>query len=71
MEQELSDAVNLQKHYQGLYETLFVEYEKLWNEINSFDPSPDSGSDGWMPLGQDLQLNTMPVIDLDTTEVQT
>jgi hypothetical protein len=40
MESELKSSVDMQKHWQSLYETLFGEYEKLWNEINRMTASP-------------------------------
>ena len=40
MESELQNSAETQKHWQTLYETLFAEYEKLWNEINMLTASP-------------------------------
>ena len=40
MEADLQSSIDMQKHWKTLYETLFGEYEKLWNEINMLTASP-------------------------------
>ena len=64
------------KHFRNLYETLFAEYEKLWNEINAFDPSPVASTcpDGWLPFPHDAQvpmtsmgsMPSMTILDIPT-----
>lgn len=42
MERELQGALSGQKHYQGLYESLCSEYERLWSEMIASAPASNA-----------------------------
>lgn len=42
MERELQGAISGQKHYQGLYESLCSEYERLWSEMVASAPASNA-----------------------------
>lgn len=42
MERELQGAISGQKHYQGLYESLCSEYERLWSEMIASAPASNA-----------------------------
>ena len=53
MERELHGALSGQKHYQGLYESVCREYERLWSEVVAAAP-PASHAPLSRPVSADV-----------------
>jgi hypothetical protein len=67
MERQLQGAISLQKQYQNMYETACAEYQRLWLEFTSSEPSTPLISPGTAVDGFDYGLGQQPMPGLSQT----